>query len=128
LSERAARGALWEAGLAPEEVDALVVVSSTGHTMPGLDVRLMARLELRPSARRIPVTQLGCGGGVFGVSTAMELMAARPDATVLVVCADVFSHYLHRDDTGMDGMIFKGIIGDGAGACVVRAEASGPHL
>jgi predicted naringenin-chalcone synthase len=128
LAERAARGSLREAALGPEDVDALIVVSATGHTMPGLDVRLIAQLGLRPTVRRIPVTQMGCCGGVFGISTAMELVAARPDVTVLVVCADVFSHYLHRDDTGMDGMIFKGIIGDGAGACLVRARADGPHL
>ncbi|WP_324784712.1 PhlD [Streptomyces sp. H51] len=128
LAEKAARTTLREAGLEPSDVDALVVVSATGHTTPGLDVLLMARLGLPPSVRRIPVTQLGCTGGVFGISMAAELVAARPDATVLVVCADVFSHYLHRADTGMDGMIFKGILGDGAGACVVRSRANGPHM
>ncbi|MEV0170035.1 PhlD [Streptomyces sp. NPDC050803] len=129
LAERAARGALREAGLGPAAVDAVVVVSATGHTMPGLDAQLVDRLGLRPSVRRIPVTQMGCAGGVFGVSTAMELVAARPDVTVLIVCADVFSHYLNRNDSGLDGMIFKGIIGDAAGACVVRnGPVSGPHM
>ncbi|MEU5100145.1 PhlD [Streptomyces sp. NPDC020996] len=128
IAEKAARGSLREAGLEPSDVDALVVASATGHTIPGLDIPLMARLGLRPSVRRVPVTQLGCAGGVFGISTAMDLVAARPGATVLVVCADVFSHYLHRGDQGMDGMIFKGILGDGAGACVVRSRASGPHM
>ncbi|MEU5181470.1 PhlD [Streptomyces longwoodensis] len=128
LAESAARGALLEAGLRPEDVDAVVVASATGHSIPGLDVPLLDRLGLRPSVRRIPVTQLGCGGGVFGISTAAELVTARPGSTVLVVCADVFSHYLHQGDTGLDGMIFKGIIGDAAGACVVTSDARGPHL
>ncbi|MFK4121210.1 PhlD [Streptomyces longwoodensis] len=128
LAESAARGALLEAGLSVEDIDAVVIASATGHSMPGLDVLLMERLGLRPSVRRIPVTQLGCCGGVFGISTAAELVTARPGATVLVVCADVFSHYLHRGDTGLDGMIFKGIIGDAAGACVVASGARGPHL
>ncbi|MGV9452940.1 PhlD [Streptomyces sp. NPDC003635] len=128
LAERAALGALREAGVAPGDVDAVVVTSATGHTMPGLDVRLVQRLELRPSVRRIAVTQVGCCGGVFGISTAMELVAARPAATVLVVCADVFSYYLNPVDTGMDGMIFKGLFGDAAGACVVRGQANGPRM
>ncbi|MHC3468750.1 PhlD [Streptomyces sp. 7R007] len=128
VAESAARASLREAGLVPSDVDALVVASATGHTMPGLDVLLMTRLGLRSSVRRVPVSQLGCCGGVFGLSMAGELVAARPDATVLVVCADVFSHYLHLADEGMDGMIFKGILGDGAGACVVRGQASGPHM
>jgi predicted naringenin-chalcone synthase len=128
LAESAARGALLEAGLHPEDVDAVVVASATGHSMPGLDVQLLDRLGLRPSVRRIPVTQLGCGGGVFAISTAAELVTARPGSTVLVVCADAFSHYLHGGDTGLDGMIFKGIIGDAAGACVVASDVRGPHL
>ncbi|CCK26396.1 hypothetical protein BN159_2017 [Streptomyces davaonensis JCM 4913] len=128
LAERAGRAALREAGLKPEDVTALVVSSATGHTVPGLDVLLMERLGLSPSVRRMPVSQLGCAGGVFAVSTAAELVRARPDAIVLVVCADALSHYLHPGDTGMDGMIFKAILGDGGGACVVRDRAKGPHM
>ncbi|MEU9734189.1 PhlD [Streptomyces sp. NPDC048002] len=128
LAERAARGALREAGLCVGEVDAIVVTSATGHTMPGLDVGLVRRLDLRPSVRRIPVTQMGCAGGVFGISTAMELVAARPEANVLVVCADVFSYYLNHADTDMTGLILKGLFADAAGACVVRGSANGPHM
>ncbi|GAA5013237.1 type III polyketide synthase [Streptomyces siamensis] len=128
LAEKAARGALVEAGLTAADIDGLVVLSATGHTMPGLDVLLMERLDLPPSVRRIPVTQVGCGGGVFALVRAMDMVAAHPGATVLVVCADVFSHYLHRGDTGLDGMILKGLFGDAAGACVVRPEAQGPRM
>jgi predicted naringenin-chalcone synthase len=125
LAEQAARGALFEAGLDVTDIDGLVVLSSTGHTMPGLDVFLMERLDLPPSVRRIPVAQVGCGGGVFALARAMEMVTAHPGSTVLVVCSDVFSHYLHRGDSGLDGMILKGLFGDAAGACVVRTEAEG---
>ncbi|MEU6275196.1 3-oxoacyl-[acyl-carrier-protein] synthase III C-terminal domain-containing protein [Streptomyces populi] len=128
LAEEAARGALFETGLTPADVDGLVVLGSTGHTMPGLDAFLAERLGLPSSVRRLPIAQVGCAGGVFGLIRAMELVAAHPDATVLVVCSDAFSHYLHHDDSALDGMILKGLIGDAAGACVVRAEAEGPHM
>ncbi|MFD4528620.1 type III polyketide synthase [Streptomyces sp. NPDC058470] len=128
LAENAARGALFEAGLSPGDVDALVVISASGHTMPGLDIPLLERLGLRSSVRRLPVTQLGCAGAVFGIARAMDLVTARPHDTVLVVCADVYSHYLHGGDVGMDGMIFKALIGDAAGACLVRAHADGPRM
>ncbi|MFC7220690.1 hypothetical protein ACFQLX_21375 [Streptomyces polyrhachis] len=128
LAESAARGALLGSGLCAGDIDAVVVISATGYTMPGLDVRLVERLGLPCSVRRISGTHLGCVGGVYGLCRAMEVIAARPGSTVLVVCADIYSHYLHSRDDGMDGMIFKGIIGDAAGACVVRAEDGGPRM
>ncbi|MBC2905235.1 hypothetical protein [Streptomyces cupreus] len=128
LAERAARATLREAGLEPEQVSALMVSSATGHTMPGLDIMLMERLGIAPGARRVPVTQMGCGGGAFAISMAAELVMARPESNVLVVCADALSHYLHERDNGMDGMIFKGLVGDAAGACVVRDRSTGRHM
>ncbi|MEV8038104.1 PhlD [Streptomyces sp. NPDC086182] len=128
LAEKAARGALFETGLTADDIDGLIVLSATGHTMPGLDVFLMERLDLPPAVRRIPIAQVGCAGGVFGLVRAMELVTARPGSTILVVCSDVFSHYLHRGDSALDGMILKGLFGDAAGACVVRTEAEGPHM
>ncbi|WAZ25075.1 hypothetical protein STRCI_006543 [Streptomyces cinnabarinus] len=128
LAERAARATLREAGLEPEEVTALVTSSATGHTMPGLDIQLMERLGIAPTARRIPVTQMGCAGGAFGIATAAELVTARPETKALVVCSDTLSHYLHERDTGMDGMIFKGLVGDAAGACVVQDRSTGRRM
>ncbi|MFF6994933.1 type III polyketide synthase [Streptomyces sp. NPDC008313] len=128
LAEKAASGALFEAGLTPADIDGLVVLSSTGHTMPGLDILLIEKLGLPPSVRRLPVTQVGCAGGLFGMVRAMEMVTAHPGSTVLVVCADVYSHYLHGGDTGLDGMILKGLFGDAAGACVVRTDTDGPRM
>lgn len=128
LAEYAGREALLEAGLEPTDIDGLVVLSSTGHTTPGLDVQLIRRLGLAPTVSRVPVCQIGCAGGVFGIIRAMELVAARPGARVLVVCADVFSHHLHAADTNLGGMMIKGLFGDAAGACVVRSEADGPSM
>ncbi|MEU6145025.1 type III polyketide synthase [Streptomyces sp. NPDC047081] len=128
LAERAAEQALLETGLDPGEINGLVVLSSTGHSLPGLDVPLMDRLGLPRSVRRVPVSQVGCAGGVFALARALDLMAAGRDSRVLVVCVDAFSHYLHGADTGLDGMILKGLFGDAAGACVVRSEAAGPRM
>jgi len=128
LAERAARQALLESGLAPRDIDGLVVTSTTGYTMPGIDIPLMERLGLSPSVRRVPVTQVGCGGGAFALAKATELVSSRSGSVYLVVCADLFSHYLNPVDTGMDAMIFKGIMGDAAGACVVRTNGEGPHM
>ncbi|MGH6953892.1 MAG: type III polyketide synthase, partial [Alphaproteobacteria bacterium] len=68
LLERAARGALERAGLAPEAVDSVVTVSTSGIAAPSLDALLVDRLGLRPEVRRLPIFGLGCAGGVLGLA------------------------------------------------------------
>jgi predicted naringenin-chalcone synthase len=126
LAGRAARDALDGVGLSPGEVDGLVCVSTTGYTMPGLDVALVNQLGLAPGVIRVPATQLGCGGGSWALARAADLCAKPEVGNVLVVAADLLQAYVHPSDLGMDSMIFRALLGDAAGACVVRDTSSGP--
>jgi alkylresorcinol/alkylpyrone synthase len=48
LGERAVLSALDAAGIAPDEVDVIVTVSSTGVAVPTIDARLAPAIGLRP--------------------------------------------------------------------------------
>ncbi len=126
LAGRAARDALDGVGLSPSEVDGLVCVSTTGYAMPGLDVALVNRLGLAPGVVRVPATQLGCSGGSWALARAADLCAKPDVGTVLVVAADLLQAYVHPSDVAMDSMIFRALLGDAAGACVVRSTPSAP--
>ncbi|MFI5532035.1 3-oxoacyl-[acyl-carrier-protein] synthase III C-terminal domain-containing protein [Kitasatospora sp. NPDC051853] len=119
LAAEAATRALAAAALAPDEVDALVVTSVTGWTMPNLDVRLIRMLGLPATVRRVPVSTIGCAGGLYGLIRAREQVAAHPGSRVLVVAAEAFSTSFQPDDTSIPGMIYKALGGDGAAATVV---------
>ena len=125
LAEKAAIEAMAAASVRPDEISCLVCVSSSGHTMPGIDVQLIQRLALPPTVRRIPVTQMGCAGGTYAIARASEQRAA---GHTLVVCADLLATYIHPADTGMDAMIFRGLIGDAVAAAVVRDDDAMPGL
>ncbi|MEU2718482.1 hypothetical protein [Streptomyces sp. NPDC007205] len=129
LAEEVAHEAMQTANVSAQDIDCVVTLSATGYTTPGLDVFLCQRLGCPSKTRRLHFTNMGCAGGAYSLIRAAEQVQVRPDAVVLVVCGDLFSHYLHPDDTEMDGMIFKGLLGDAAGACVVRSpqpEDTGP--
>ncbi|MGW1473679.1 hypothetical protein ACWCQJ_20855 [Streptomyces olivaceus] len=78
LGEEAARRALKAARLEAGEVGALVAVHSSGIAMPGLGVHLSRALGLRADVLHVPVTQVGCAGGAWGLALAADLVAARP--------------------------------------------------
>jgi alkylresorcinol/alkylpyrone synthase len=59
VGERAVLSALEAAGIAPDEVDVIVMVSSTGVAVPTVDARLAPQIGLRPDAKRYPLFGLG---------------------------------------------------------------------
>lgn len=98
LLETAARAALSRARLAPDEIDAVVCVSTTGIATPSLDAVLMGRLGLRPDVRRLPLFGLGCAGGVIGLARAGELARAAPQSRVLFLVVELCALAFRKDD------------------------------
>ncbi|MBF9071967.1 3-oxoacyl-[acyl-carrier-protein] synthase III C-terminal domain-containing protein [Streptacidiphilus fuscans] len=121
MAREAAERALAAAGLAPEQIDALVLSSVSGWSMPGVDARLIRSLGLRPTVRRLPVSVIGCAGGLYGLIRAREQVAAQPDARVLVVATEAFSIGFQPRNTSTPSMIYKALGGDGAAAVVVTS-------
>lgn len=128
LAESAARKAVESAGVEMADIGCLISTSSIGYVVPGIDIYLLNRLPLGPETLRIPVTNMGCGGGAFALSRATDVLAGPRRGHVLVVCSDVLAAYLHPADTGMDNMVMRGIVGDAAAACVVRRDDVVPGL
>ena len=67
LFVEAATAAIDKAGLAPDQIDGVVTVSTTGIATPSLEARVASRVGFRDDIRRVPVFGLGCAGGVNGL-------------------------------------------------------------
>lgn len=129
LLERVATDCLARAGLAPQAVDALVVVSSTGVTTPSLDARLMERLPFRRDVMRLPIFGLGCAGGVMGLGRAAALARAEPASRVLLLVVELCGLAFRRADRRKNNVIATALFGDGAAAALIGGEArDGPPL
>uniref|UniRef100_UPI0030E3231F type III polyketide synthase n=1 Tax=Streptomyces tubercidicus TaxID=47759 RepID=UPI0030E3231F len=128
LADDAAEQALENAGLQPRDVDAIITSHSTSWAVPQLDVHLINALGLRPTVRRTALTTLGCVGGATALSKAADHVAARPGSRVLVVVAEAISTIYHHADDTIEGMIYKALFGDSAGACIVTDEPLQPGL
>ena len=123
LAEAAARDALAEARLAPEQVDHLFFVTVTGLSTPSLDARLVGRLGLRPDVRRTPIFGLGCAAGACGTARLYDSLRGSPTEVGLLVSVELCSLTLQRRDLSVTNLVASGLFGDAAAALVL----SGPE-
>ena len=119
LGEQAVRTALKAAGVAPEEVDAIGMVSSTGVAVPTIDARLATRVGLRPDVKRIPLFGLGCVAGAAGMARVHDYLRGFPGHVAVLLSVELCSLTLQRDDMSIPALIGACLFGDGAAAVVV---------
>ncbi|MCW8131786.1 MAG: ketoacyl-ACP synthase III [Planctomycetota bacterium] len=121
LCARAASAAIEDAGIAPADLDLILVSTLTpDYMMPSTACVLQKKLGL--SGRAIPAFDLNaaCSGYVYGLATAKAYVEAGLAKHVLVVGAEVLSRVLNYQDRSTC-ILF----GDGAGATVVGRHTPG---
>lgn len=126
LGRDVASQALNAAGVAADEVDFVATISCTGYAIPSLDVHLANRLGLRSDVRRLPITELGCGGGAAGLSLTGDWVRAHPGSTALLVSVELCSLTFQPADSSSSNVIAALLFGDGAAAAVVTSRPLRP--
>ncbi|WP_187970505.1 beta-ketoacyl-ACP synthase III [Aquibium microcysteis] len=115
LGEAAARAALDAAGLTAQDVDLIVLATSTpNHTFPATAVEIQERLGMRHGFAFD--LQAVCSGFVYAVTTADLYIRGGLARRVLVIGAETFSRLLDWTDRSTCVLF-----GDGAGALVLEA-------
>ena len=120
MAAAASRAALADAGLAPEDVDAIVLATSTADlTFPS--AATMVQAELGMTGGFAFDVQAVCAGFVFALANANALILSGQAKTVLVIGAETFSRIMDWTDRSTCVLF-----GDGAGALVLQvAEGAG---
>ncbi|MBN9553861.1 MAG: type III polyketide synthase [Alphaproteobacteria bacterium] len=128
LLETVTERLLAEAALEPEDLDAIVTVSTTGIATPSLDALLMERMGLRRDIKRLPVFGLGCAGGVTGLARAAELAEVRPGCKVLFLVVELCALTFRKNDLSKSNIIATALFGDGAAGAILSTEGEGPAI
>ena len=116
LGTRAAEAALADAGLAAEDLDAIIVATSTADmTFPSAATMIQAALGMtRGFAFDV---QAVCAGFVYALTNANALILSGQADRVLVIGAETFSRIMDWTDRSTCVLF-----GDGAGALVLGAQ------
>jgi 3-oxoacyl-[acyl-carrier-protein] synthase-3 len=117
LALHASRSALDAAGIRAEDLDLIVVATSTpDYIFPSTACLLQAKLGIKGCAAFD--MQAVCSGFVYGLATADSFIRTGQNKKALVIGAEVFSRILDWNDRGTCVLF-----GDGAGAVVLAADA-----
>lgn len=111
--------------LAPQEIDHLFLVSTTGIATPSLDAHLFNTLKLKPSVRRTPIWGLGCAGGVAGLARAADWLKAYPSKKAVVVALELCSLTFIRNDLSKGNFVATSLFADGAAAALLTGDDCG---
>jgi 3-oxoacyl-[acyl-carrier-protein] synthase III len=110
----AARAAMEEAGVTPDQVDMILVSTATpDRLLPSTACDIQALLGARNAGAYDFAT--ACSGFLYGISMAQGHIAAGQAETVLVICTEKMSSIVNWGDR-TTCVLF----GDGAGAAVVQ--------
>ncbi|TPK90783.1 ketoacyl-ACP synthase III [Mesorhizobium sp. B2-4-12] len=119
LGEAAARAALADAGLTPDDIDLIVLATSTpNNTFPATAVEIQDRLGMHHGFAFD--MQAVCSGFVYAVTTADLYIRGGLAKRVLVIGSETFSRILDWNDRSTCVLF-----GDGAGALVLEAGEGG---
>jgi 3-oxoacyl-[acyl-carrier-protein] synthase III len=116
LATEAARAALANAGLQPDDVDAIIVATSTPDlTFPAVATMVQGKLGMtRGFAFDL---QAVCAGFVYALANAQALISTGTAKRVMVIGAETFSRILDWSDRSTCVLF-----GDGAGAIILEAQ------
>lgn len=128
LFEKIANDCLKSAGLAAEDIGAIVTVSTTGIATPSLDAMLVERMGLRRDIARLPIFGLGCAGSVLGMARAATLAQAMPGTNVLFLVVELCALTFRKDDIGKSNIVATALFGDGAAGAILSTEGTGPEI
>ena len=118
LAVPAARAAMEAAGISANDVDLLIVATSTpDYVFPSTACLLQAKLGIADCAAFD--IQAVCTGFVYAIATADKFIRSGQHKCALVVGSEVFSRIIDWNDRGTCVLF-----GDGAGAVVLQAATA----
>ncbi|MFC0410452.1 beta-ketoacyl-ACP synthase III [Roseomonas elaeocarpi] len=116
MGAAAARQALEQAGIAVDEVDAIIVATTTPDSaFPSTAARVQAAIGARPGLAFD--LSAACTGFIYALGMAESLMRSGAARCVLVIGTEIYSRIVDWTDRSTCVLF-----GDGAGAVVLRAS------
>ena len=128
LAQTAAKRALQKAEMQPSDIDAIIMVSTTGTMTPSIPSRLIEDMGFNDNIQTIPVFGYGCAGGILGLRLADSL--ANTGQNILLVSLELCSLSYDYSQFDKKNMVAVALFADGCAAAVLSGKTgqTGPSF
>lgn len=114
--------ALSQADWDAKSLDYIITVSCTGIMIPSLDAYLINELNLKQDIVRLPITEMGCVGGVSAMIYASQFLKSQPNKRAAIIAFESPTATFQHDDKSMVNIVSSAIFGDGAACVLITSE------
>lgn len=111
-------------GVGIQRITHVIVTSCTGMYAPGLDLDLVMRCGISPSAERTMIGFMGCYAAINALKLSRHIVRSTPEARVLIVNLELCSLHFQQADR-LEPLLSFLIFGDGCAAALVSADPVG---
>ncbi|SIN66507.1 alkylresorcinol/alkylpyrone synthase [Parasphingorhabdus marina DSM 22363] len=122
LAEQVAAEAMDRARMTPADIDAIVMISTTGTMTPSIPSRMIETMGFPSSTRTVPVFGYGCAGGVLGLRLASDLANGGEGQNILLVSLELCSLSYDYSQFDKKNMIATALFADGCAAAVISGR------
>jgi len=129
LSVKAAKEALAQRKVSPEDITHFILVSCTGLYAPGIDVEIIKEIGLNRHVNRLGLNFMGCYAVFNALKTAKNICESDKNAKVMIISVEFTSLHFQKDDN-MEHLLATALFGDGVACGLVEntPEVAGLEL
>jgi len=119
---------LEKSGTQASEIDYLVTSSCTGFMIPSFGLHVFNALGMRSDVVHLPVTQIGCAGGVSSLIYADHLLNGSRRKKAAVISLEFPSNTMNPVDFSLDNIIGTALFSDGVACALLDGKGPGPAI
>ena len=114
-------------GAEAKKITHVIVTTCTGFAAPGVDLDLIDRFGIDPSAERTVIGFMGCHAALNALKLARHIVRSEPASRVLVVNLELCTLHL-QETSAIEELLCFLLFGDGCAASLVSADPEGLAL
>jgi alkylresorcinol/alkylpyrone synthase len=110
---------LDETKIDKNDIGLIATITSTGFSLPSMEVSMMNTFHLPFTTKRLPIWGLGSNGGVFGINQVHEYLKSYPQKAAILLVTELGSlnfQFGTYSGHNLEHLLFTG---DGAGAVLM---------